>query len=69
MTKTVLLTALASAFVGAVALSGGAASAATPGPSLTLVRSAPAAEPVRMMRSRRMMSRKRGRAIGTKKGL
>lgn len=69
MTKTVLLSALASAFIGAVALSGGEARAATPGPSLSLVRSAPSAEPARMMRSRRMVTRNRGRAIGTKKGL
>ena len=69
MTRTVLLSALASAFIGALALSGGEARAATPGPALALVRSAPAAEPARMMRSRRMVTRKRGRAIGTKKGL
>ncbi len=69
MTKILLIPVLAAACLGAVAVSSGAARAAIPGPSSTLVRPGATVDPVRMMRSRRMTSKRRGGAIGKKKGL
>ena len=70
--------AIAAAAFGAVLMSAGAVSAATPVPAPSLIQAQPAAVQVRMMRRpmmrhrgmrRSMMRRRGGQTIGTKKGL